>query len=215
MKYKYYKLIGLISLILLVHQIADYSIIQHIADKNWISSYVSEHGILGTVVLLLTGIVFMGCGGPRQIIAFLFGYTYGIALGLTYGVICSLISAGLCYWLARIHLKDWLALVIPTQLQYFQYHVKQQPFKKVLLLRLLPLGSNVLTNLCSGLIAVPFKEFIFASFVGYLPQTLIFSLAGGGINTNSSLQVILSIVLGIVSLLLTAHLYKAHKVTSK
>ena len=53
--------------------------------------------------------------------------------------------------------------------------------------------------------------FITASALGYLPQTLIFALAGSGVGSANEWQLIVSIILGIFSLVLTRHLYRQYK----
>ncbi|MCE7610903.1 DedA family protein, partial [Vibrio fluvialis] len=66
-------------------------------------------------------------------------------------------------------------------------------------------------NLLSGIASVPLKAFIAASLIGYLPQTLIFSLAGSGVGSANEWQLIISIALGIISMVLTGHLYQKYR----
>jgi uncharacterized membrane protein YdjX (TVP38/TMEM64 family) len=52
------------------------------------------------------------------------------------------------------------------------------PFTATLMLRLMPVGSNILLNLAAGLSAVRLLPFLAASAIGFVPQTLIFALFG-------------------------------------
>ncbi|MDW2406278.1 DedA family protein, partial [Vibrio sp. 1262-1] len=81
---------------------------------------------------------------------------------------------------------------------------------KILLLRLFPIGNNVVTNVLSGSVRVPFFAFISASLLGYLPQIIIFALMGAGIHSSSNTMIYLSIFFGIVSAVLTGFLYRDH-----
>ena len=48
------------------------------------------------------------------------------------------------------------------------------------MVRLFPIGSNVATNAIAGAFRVPFTSFITASALGFIPQTLLFSMLGSG-----------------------------------
>lgn len=211
----YLKIAVLAVLAIVIFRETDNPIWEHLSDKNWIAAYVGAHGVNGVVWLLITGVLFTGCGGPRQLIAFLFGYTFGAGIGLGYAILCTLFSAAAIYWLARLMFKQTLSRYFPVQLYRFERFVKQDAVSKVLLLRIFPIGSNLLTNLCSGMASVPFPAFLLASLFGYLPQTIIFSLAGSGIGTGSHAQLGVSLLLGIISILLTGHLYRKHRLVQR
>jgi uncharacterized membrane protein YdjX (TVP38/TMEM64 family) len=76
------------------------------------------------------------------------------------------------------------------------------------LIRLLPVGSNVLTNLVAGVSSVPLLPFLAGSLVGYLPQTVIFVLLGSGIHVQPVWRTVVSVALFVVSGLLGVVLYR-------
>lgn len=92
----------------------------------------------------------------------------------------------------------------------FNSFASRKPFYKILLLRLFPIGNNVVTNVLSGSVRVPFFAFISASLLGYLPQIIIFALMGAGIHSSSNTMIYLSVFFGIVSAVLTGFLYRDH-----
>ncbi|MDF2152923.1 VTT domain-containing protein [Vibrio sp. CAU 1672] len=208
---KIVKLVLLLGLLLVVYIEYNSELWQHIADKNWIAAYVAQSGFRGSVGLVLSGAVFIGCGGPRQLIAFTFGFAFGWVSGLLLCLLSTLTGTVIGYGLAHWLLKPSFNRHFAERFTRFESFVKGDPFLKLLAIRLFPIGSNLLTNLFSGAAGVPFMAFITASIVGYLPQTVIFSLAGSGIGNASRYQVIVSIVLGAISLLLTHFLYKKYK----
>ena len=63
----------------------------------------------------------------------------------------------------------------------FDEFVGLHPFQMTMIVRLLPVGSNVLTNLIAGVSRVRPVPFFAGSAVGYLPQTLAFALVGSGV----------------------------------
>ena len=80
-----------------------------------------------------------------------------------------------------------------------------------LLIRLLPLGSNLVTNLVAGVSSVRATAFITGSMVGYVPQTIIFALLGSGISLEPELRITLSAVLFVLSGALGYYLYRRYK----
>jgi uncharacterized membrane protein YdjX (TVP38/TMEM64 family) len=92
----------------------------------------------------------------------------------------------------------------------FNSFASRKPFYKILLLRLFPIGNNVVTNVLSGSVRVPFFAFLTASILGYLPQIIIFALVGAGIQSSSNTMIYLSIFFGVMSAILTGFLYRDH-----
>lgn len=208
---KIIKIVLLLALAVLAYSQSNNEIWQHIADKDWIADYVSTHGVQGQLLLLGCAVLFTAVGAPRQLISFTFGFTFGAVNGTVYALLCTLLSAVMVYVLAHFILKQTLIRYFGRRYQRFCDFVSVQPFSKVLLARIFPVGSNVITNLLSGVAGVPMLAFIIASALGYLPQTLIFALAGSGVGSANEWQLIVSIILGIFSLVLTSHLYRQYK----
>lgn len=174
-------------------------------------NYLISHGISGTMALLLFGAVFTGCGGPRQLIAFTFGFAFGSVWGTALCVLSTLGGALCSYSVAHFTLKPTLTRKFGRRVEQFRQFVGSAPFSKILIIRLFPVGNNLITNLLSGIASVPLKAFIGASLIGYLPQTLIFALAGSGVGSANEWQLIISIALGIISMVLTGHLYQKYR----
>ena len=54
-----------------------------------------------------------------------------------------------------------------------------------LLIRLLPVGNNFATSLAAGVSRVPARPFLLGSLLGYMPQTMVFALAGSGVEMGA------------------------------
>lgn len=80
-----------------------------------------------------------------------------------------------------------------------------------LLIRFLPVGSNLLTNLVAGVSAVRWLPFMAGSALGYIPQTLIFVLLGSGIHIDPVFRISLSVALFVVSGGLGVYLYRRYR----
>ncbi|WP_394173106.1 TVP38/TMEM64 family protein [Thalassotalea litorea] len=147
-------------------------------------------------------------GFPRQVIAFIAGYSLGFWYGTLLATISTLLGCILCYFFAtklsqRYQLSSTFSLI--NRLSSF---LASNVFYKTLVIRLFPVGSNLLTNLAAGISQVNKLAFFSASCIGYLPQMIIFSLSGSGVNLQSKWQLLLSAVLLCISLLISIWLYK-------
>ena len=80
-----------------------------------------------------------------------------------------------------------------------------------LLIRLLPLGSNLVTNLVAGVSSANALGFFAGSVLGYVPQTIIFALLGSGINLDPALRITSSVLLFMLSAALGVYLYRRYR----
>jgi uncharacterized membrane protein YdjX (TVP38/TMEM64 family) len=83
--------------------------------------------------------------------------------------------------------------------------------RKTIIIRLLPLGSNVITNLLAGTTSVKPSAFFIGSAIGYIPQMIIFALLGKGLFIGSGLKITVSIGLLLISSYMSVSLYKKYR----
>jgi len=114
----------------------------------------------------------------------------------------------LAFYYSRLFGRSLVRRMFPEKLQRFDDFIRGHPFSMTLLMRLLPVGSNLVTNLIAGVSRIPKLAFFGGSFIGYLPQTLVFALAGSGLTVGSQWQIGMSILLLIVSGWLGIRLYR-------
>ncbi|QUN07468.1 VTT domain-containing protein [Shewanella yunxiaonensis] len=182
---------------------------EHLTDSNWVARFVKTNGLYGWGILLLAGGFFTAVGGPRQVIAFVFGFAIGGWQGALYSTLAALLGCAISFYVARLTFRSSLQRRFGRRLQKFENLVIRNTWLKVLMIRLLPVGSNLLTNLFAGATHVPARGFMVGSTIGYLPQMLIFSFAGAGLGLSDHIQLSISIVLFLVSSIIGAYLYRS------
>lgn len=183
----------------------------HSINQTWINEHVRRHGLQGMLVFLMMGAVFTAIGLPRQIIAFLAGYAFSVALGTLLGALAALLGSMLAFGYARLFGKGLLRSRLGERARRFDAFIDQHPFAMTLLIRLLPLGNNALTNLAAGVSSIRPWVFFSGTFLGYLPQTLVFALVGSGVHVAPALKLGGAIALFVVSGALGAYLYRRHR----
>lgn len=177
-------------------------------NEAWIDARVKGHGVNGALLFLLMGGVFTAIGLPRQVIAFLGGYAFNVALGTLLGTFAALLGCMLSFFYARVFGKGLLRARLGGRARRFDRFVDHHPVSMTVLIRLLPVGSNLLTNLAAGISSIRPLSFFSGTALGYLPQTLVFALVGSGVHIAPMLKLTLAIALFLVSMALGVYLYR-------
>jgi uncharacterized membrane protein YdjX (TVP38/TMEM64 family) len=180
-------------------------------NEAWIDTHVRSQGVQGALLFLLMGALFTGVGLPRQIIGFLGGYAFNIVAGTLLGTLAALLGCMLTFGYARAFGKGLLRDRLGTRAQRFDAFIRDHPFSMTVLIRLLPVGSNVLTNLAAGISSIRARAFFSGTFLGYLPQSLVFALVGSGAHLAPGIKVGGAITLFLLSGALGAYLYRCHR----
>jgi uncharacterized membrane protein YdjX (TVP38/TMEM64 family) len=177
-------------------------------NEAWIDARVRGHGVNGALLFLLMGAVFTAIGLPRQIIAFLGGYAFNLWLGTLLGALAALLGCMLSFSYARFFGKGLLRARLGERAGRFDRFIHDHPFAMTVLIRLLPLGSNLLTNLAAGISSIRSRHFFAGTLLGYIPQTLVFALVGSGVHIAPVFKIALAIGLFLISGALGAYLYR-------
>lgn len=171
------------------------------ADAQW------YRGVWG---YFLGGIVFSTIAGPRQALAFFGAYFFGFWQGLfasTGAVICGCYLDALIGRLFETRVRNLLKGRLNLAFGFWREH----PFTVSMILRLLPVGSNFLNNLAAGATGVPLKCFVLGSSVGYIPQMVVFSLLGTGVELNSAWKSAMAVALFGVLTIFGGWVYKQYQ----
>lgn len=163
--------------------------------------------------LLLFGFLSLATsiGLPRQIAALVAGINLGAFIGVIIATLAATVGCLITFNVARYLLSDRVSRKYPSQLAKLSDFLGERTFLKAIVIRILPLGSNFITNIIAGVSKVSMPAYVSGSFVGFIPQMAIFSLAGSGIRLGAQNELIASVILFIIALVLTAYLVKKHK----
>ena len=152
--------------------------------KQWLAQW----GVWAWLVFAAVGTGLVSIGFPRIILAAVGGAMFGVALSTIWSSVAAVLAI-LAPFLYSRHLgRDLVARRMGRRLQRFDHLMDQHGFVVVLLIRLCPVGYNFLTNYLAGVTAIPIGTFLAASFIGYLPQSLIFALLGSGFADHPQLR---------------------------
>jgi len=167
-------------------------------------------GTSGIALFVALGVLGTAVGLPRQALAFVGGLTWGTVAGLSLSLAAAVGGCALTLWISTRLLRDRVARRHPRFVAALARLLEHDAFAKIVALRLQPLGTNLLTNLCAGLTPLSRRTFLAASLVGYVPQMLVFALLGSGLRVGSGERLLASGALLLLSLALGAWVWRRH-----
>lgn len=180
-------------------------------DEAWVDAAVRDQGGRGILLFVGVGWGLTSVGLPRQLVAFLGGYAFGLVAGTGLALAATTLGCVTAFLFARLVARDWVAGKISGRIRRVDDFLSDNPFSMTLLIRLLPLGSNFLTNLAAGVSSVRPWPFFAGSALGYVPQMVVFALIGSGVSLDTELRIGLSVVLFVVSGLIGISLYRKYR----
>ena len=130
---------------------------------------------------------------------------------LVFATAAQLLGCALNFFWARAVARDWARARVRGRLARLEAILVGHPFSITLIVRLLPVGNNTAFSLLGGASAVPALPFMAASALGYIPQTLVFVLLGGGARIAGWQRIALAVALFAASALLGLWLLRRHR----
>jgi uncharacterized membrane protein YdjX (TVP38/TMEM64 family) len=180
-------------------------------SEDWIDREVRGKGIPGELLFVAVGGLVTAVAVPRHIVSFLGGYAFGLGWGTALALAATEFGCVLVFFYGRIVGRPLVSARLRARVQHIEDFLAANPFSMTLLIRLLPVGSNFATNLAAGVSRVPGGPFLSGSLLGFLPQTVVFALAGSGIEMGAALRIALAVLLFVVSGAIGIWLYRRYR----
>lgn len=163
-----------------------------------IRQYVHSHGTWGYVVFLLSSGVLQALGVPRLWISAAAGGFFGAFWGIVFGQFASMVGASLNFYIGRLLLRGPVTRNMPERMKPLYEKFNANGFRWLIYLRLLPISNATVTNLVGGVSSISFGSFFLSSFIGFLPETVIFAMAGSSAVKGSIWQGVSAAVLLVI-----------------
>lgn len=180
-------------------------------NRQWIDLSIRNNGFPGVLLFTLIGASVTAIGCPRQLVAFLGGYAFGFIGGSLLSTLGVILGCFFSLNFARLAIRPLVSRLYPQRIGKVDRFLSVRPVVKTIIIRLLPLGNNLVTNLVAGVTRVKTRHFILGSAIGYYPQMAIFALMGEGVVVLSAWKIGLSVVLFGVASALSLLLYREYR----
>lgn len=199
--------IALFALALLPSQLLLSQGIDQQSVGEWLAQWLPTSKVHQLLVLLAIGVSVLTVGLPRQFVAIACGYILGVEQGFVLALVATTLACFLTAIISRYVLAGFVHNRYPKQQQGLFRFLSINEFTKALIIRLLPIGSNFLTNVVAGACNIKLTPFVFGSMLGFIPQVLVFNLVGAGISLSSGQHLVIGGSLFGVAMILGYWLY--------
>jgi uncharacterized membrane protein YdjX (TVP38/TMEM64 family) len=166
---------------------------------------IEHSGEQGPWAFVGLGALACAAGLPRQVVAYAGGLAFGFWPGMLMAMAAEAIGCAIDFWWARVIARRWAARFLERsaarggRVARMERFLAANAFSATLTVRLLPVGSNIAFNLLAGVSGVAAVPFLLASVIGFVPQTIVFTLLGEGVRVSQGLQMGLAAALLVVS----------------
>jgi len=160
--------------------------------RQWLQGSELGSGLWSSsIVFVALGATAISVGVPRLWVSGAAGVIYGLTLGSILALASSTIGAAILFFLGRRILAGLVERRFSGKTAVWRERFRADAFWWVLYCRLFPMSNATLTSLLCGACQIPATPYLFASFLGFVPLTLVFAAFGsGGIKGDTS-QIVL------------------------
>lgn len=183
--------------------------IRAMLDTGWVDHAVrGQRGLYGEGLYLAVGAVAVALGLPRQAVSFGAAYAFGPWMGLGLALLSTLLGSLTTFYYARFIGRDALTRRFPDKIGRINAFLTGHEFTMAIILRLSPVSHNGTANVAAGVSGVRAVPFFAGSVIGFVPQTVVFALAGAGFQLDKAITWSLSAVLFVASTALGVWLWR-------
>ena len=204
---------GLVFLLTLIAigYVVESGLLGGLLSEDWIDREVRGKGVSGELLYLAVGGFVTAVAVPRHVVSFLGGYAFGFGLGSALALAATEFGCLLDFFYARIVGRPLVSARLGARVRRIEDFLAANPFSMTLLIRLLPVGNNFATSLAAGVSRVPARPFLLGSLLGYIPQTMVFALAGSGVEMGANHRVALAVLFFVASGAIGIWLYRHYR----
>lgn len=162
-----------------------YLTLEHLAgNRETLRVLIQGHLLLALVAFVALYAMAVALSLPGgAVLTIAGGFLFGWVLGGVASVIGATLGAIVVFVIAKTALSDVLAARAGPWLSRFRDGFHQDAFSYLLFLRLVPIFPFWLVNLAPGLLGVSFTTYVVTTFLGIIPGTFAFALAGNGLDS--------------------------------
>ncbi len=162
-----------------------YLTLEHLAsNRETLRGLIEGHLLLALACFIALYAVTVALSLPGgAVLTIAGGLLFDWFLGGTASVIGATPGATVVFLIARSTLRDFLVARAGPRLKRFSDGFREDAFSYLLFLRLVPIFPFWLVNLAPGLLGVSFATYVVTTFLGIIPGTFAFALAGNGLDS--------------------------------
>lgn len=166
--------------------------INHHADllKSLVDSYYIP-------AVLIYCAIYIGAAGlalpVASMLTFVSGFLFGMIPGFIYTMIAGILGAVISFLFMRYLFAEFVEQRYGAQLKQFSVAIKEQGYRYLLLVRLIPVVPFFLVNMVAACLPISARTFTITTAIGIIPICAIYSYAGQELSHIKSLNDIFTV----------------------
>lgn len=161
-------------------------------DISVIREQLRDLGFYSYIVFFVCASIVHAAGIPRLWISVVAGSLYGAVQGTGIAMLATLAGSSIDFVVARKMLRGPVLRRMPAKMKPWMERLKDNAFFTILYLRLFPFTNATVTNLLSGASTMRYRDYAAASFLGFIPFTIIFATFGSSAAKDNTRQMIIA-----------------------
>ncbi len=207
------KVVSLLIVISLAYYVLTTFDINEENYREFANNHLQNLGYFDTILFIAFCTLLTCFAIPRQLLSLIGGFVFGPVYGTLFTTIGTTIGCILVFNYARFIAQNFVQRKFVKQIAFIEAILTVNTFAMTIVIRLLPMGAGITTNLVAGTAKISAKNFFLGTFLGFIPQNFIFALLAS--NGDLRMCLIISGILYAFSILLGYVLYRKYFSTNK
>ena len=161
----------------------------NLSDYDWVRTQIAERGVFGPLIFIAVGGAITVIGFPRILLSALAGYIFGLLPGVYFALAGTIFGCILSFYYARMLGRSIVEKKMTDRMRQLEEILIKHDFIASILIRMLPVSNNSITNLLAGVTGVHPLHYFTGSAIGYIPLTFVFVLVGNGVQLDMAVRV--------------------------
>ncbi|MGG7076792.1 TVP38/TMEM64 family protein [Clostridium sardiniense] len=183
-------------------------------DMEKISMFIEEKGTFSAIVYVLFYTIkpfFIII--PTNIIAIVGGTLFGPIKGFLLTMAGFWVSGTIAFYVSRLLGRDFVEGIIGNRFIKLDNNIEKKGFKILFLLRLPPILPYDPLSYACGFTKIKYKDFILASLLGVVPETMCYSMLGKSFSNPFSIEFFVPIAILVIGVISSKRIMNSRKQT--
>jgi uncharacterized membrane protein YdjX (TVP38/TMEM64 family) len=188
---KAFLMLGLIALGWLALSFSGFA--DHASDYGWMKRKISEYGLYGPFIFIGFFGISTVIGVPRLLVSAIAGFSFDFIPAILIALTSTMLGCVVSFFYARYMGRSIIREMMSMRIRNLEKLLVEHDFTAGIAVRALPISNNTIVNLLAGVTGVRPWRYFAGSAIGYLPLTIVFVLAGSGVQQDTFSRILLSL----------------------
>jgi len=169
--------------------------VDHASDYGWVKRRINEYGLYGPFFFVVFFGISTVIGVPRLLVSAIAGFSFDLFPAILIALTSTMLGCVVSFFYARYMGRSVIREMMSMRVRNLEKLLVEHDFTAGIAVRALPISNNTIVNLLAGVTGVRPGRYFAGSAIGYLPLTIVFVLAGSGVQQDTFSRILLSLAL--------------------